>query len=190
MIMLGTKSPRLGWASALATLSLSAVLLPLTPSWAQKPAAEPQTAVFAYEVAAEPQTAVFAYEVKDDDAAKAADESRAEKVRVVVGTNDEIEQVQADSLDKAIELIKQKIAALANQGGGSDKQCGTGQGPGKGRGRPPACKGQDLQLPGVHGAGEAGRRKTLGPETRNRGRGTVPAHLREEGSDRQGQITR
>ena len=122
MIMLGTKSPRLGWASALGTLSLSAVLLPLTPSWAQKPAQEPQATVFAYQVAEEPQTTVFEYVVKGDDLAQATDKAKAEKVRVFVDTDDDIEQVQADSLDKAIELIKQRIDALAKQAGGSDKQ--------------------------------------------------------------------
>ena len=37
MIMLGTTPRRLGWASAMGTLGLSAVLLPLTPSWCRSP---------------------------------------------------------------------------------------------------------------------------------------------------------
>ena len=37
MIMLGTTPRRLGRGSALVAFALSALLLPLTPSWAQKP---------------------------------------------------------------------------------------------------------------------------------------------------------
>jgi bla regulator protein blaR1 len=107
MIMLGTTPRRLGWASALGAFALSAVLLPLTPSWAQKP---PETA----------QATAFAYAYKDDDSTKPSENSKTE-VRVVVATDGEVEQVHADSLDKAVELIKQKIEAIAKQSGGPEK---------------------------------------------------------------------
>ena len=50
MIMLGTTPRRLGWASALGAFALSAVLLPLTPSWAQKPQEKVEAHAFAFEV--------------------------------------------------------------------------------------------------------------------------------------------
>jgi hypothetical protein len=105
--MLGTTPRRLSWASALGAFGLSAVLLPLTPSWAQKP---PETA----------QAAAFAYEIKDDDPTKPSEAAKSE-VRVIVATDGEVEQVQADSLDKAVELIKQKMEALAKQSGGKEQ---------------------------------------------------------------------
>jgi bla regulator protein BlaR1 len=108
MIMLGTTPRRLGWASALGAFALSALLLPLTPSWAQKP---PETA----------QSAAYVIEIKDNAATKPSENSKTE-VRVVVATIDgEVEQIQADSLDKAVELIKQKIEAIAKQSGGPEK---------------------------------------------------------------------
>ncbi len=109
MIMLGTTSRRLGWASALGTLGLSAVLLPITPSWAQKA----QESV---------ETTAFVDQIKDDQAPKSADITKSEEVDVVVSTNDQVEKVQADSLDKAVELIKQRIQAVVKENSGPDNQ--------------------------------------------------------------------
>jgi len=103
MIMLGTTPRGLGWGTALGSFALAALLLPLSPTWAQK---SPE----------KPQTAVFAYEIKDDGGAKPSEISKYE-VRVVAANGHEVEQVQADSLDKAIELIQEKIEALAKQNG-------------------------------------------------------------------------
>ena len=107
MIMLGTTPRRLGWASALGAFSLSAVLLPLTPIWAQKP----QDKVEAH---------AFAIELKDEADAK-ADQAAKSQVEVVVATDGEVEKVQAGSMDKAVDAIKKRIEALAKEGGGSDK---------------------------------------------------------------------
>jgi bla regulator protein blaR1 len=107
MIMLGTTPRGLGWASALGTISLSAVLLPLSPTWAQKPPEKPQAAA-------------FAFEIKDDDGAKPSEISKSE-VEFVIAGDGEIEQIQADSLEKAVDLINQRIEALAKQAV-SDKQ--------------------------------------------------------------------
>ncbi len=107
MIMLGTTPRGLGWATALGSFALAALLLPLSPTWAQKPPEKPQAA--------------FAYAVIDDDGAKPSEISQSE-VRVVVATDGEVEQIQADSLDKAVELIKQKIEILAKSESVSEKQ--------------------------------------------------------------------
>jgi len=111
MIMLGTTPRRLGWGTALGSFALAALLLPLSPTWAQK---SPD----------KPQAAAFAYEIKENDGANPAETSKFENVHVVVTTDGEVDQVHADSLDKAVELIKQKVDALAKQGGGPEKQAG------------------------------------------------------------------
>jgi len=108
MIMLGTTPRGLGWATALGSFALAALLLPLSPTWAQKPPEKPQAAAFAYAVI-------------DDDGAKPSEITQSE-VRVVVATDGEVEQIQADSLDKAVELIKQKIEVLAKSESVSEKQ--------------------------------------------------------------------
>lgn len=108
MIMLGTTPPRLGWGTALGGFALAALLLPLSPTWAQR---SPE----------KPQTATFTYEIKADHEAKPAEDSKTD-VRVVVATDGAVEQIQADSLDKAAELIKQKVDVIAKQGGGPEKQ--------------------------------------------------------------------
>ncbi len=111
MIMLGTTPRRLGWGTALGSFTLAVLLLPLSPTWAQK---SPD----------KPQAAVFAYEIKANDETKPAETARLEDVQFVVTTDGEVDQVHADSLDKALELIKQKVEALSKQGGASEKQAG------------------------------------------------------------------
>ncbi len=108
MIMLGTTPRRLGWGTGLGSFTLAALLLPLSPTWAQK---SPE----------KPQAAVFAIEIKDDDGPKTAEISKLQDIRVVVTNKGEVEQIQADSLDKAVELIKQRIEALAKQSGEPEK---------------------------------------------------------------------
>ncbi len=108
MIMLGTKSPRLGWASALGTLSFSALLLPLSPTWAQKAEQKPRTDAFYYQVEA-------------NNEAKPVDTQTFARV-VVVNSDNDVLKIQADSLDQAVELITQKIEAIAKQGVASGSQ--------------------------------------------------------------------
>ena len=62
------------------------------------------------------QVTALAYEIKNEDGAKSP-ESVNPEIRVVVDTDDVVEQVQADSLDKAIDLIKQRIDTIAHRGG-------------------------------------------------------------------------
>ena len=107
MIMLGTTPRRLGWASAMGAFALSALLLPLTTSWAQKPGDKVEAHA-------------FAFEVRDDSEAK-PDQVSNSQVEVVIATDGDVEQVKAGSLDKAVELIKQRIDSIAKESGGSDK---------------------------------------------------------------------
>jgi beta-lactamase regulating signal transducer with metallopeptidase domain len=104
MIMLGTTPRRLGKGSALLAFALSALLLPLSPSWAQKPDDEKPGG-----------TQELAIELTDDNVAQPADAKS--EVHVVVATGDNVQEVKADSLQKAEQLIKQKIEALAKEGG-------------------------------------------------------------------------
>ncbi len=46
---------------------------------------------------------------------------RNSQVEVVIATDGDVEQVKAGSLDKAVELIKQRIDSIAKESGGSDK---------------------------------------------------------------------
>ena len=108
MIMLGTTPRRLGWASGLGALALSAVLLPLTPSWAQKPQDK------------KVEAHAFAYEVRDDSDAKTGQAEKSQ-IEVVIATDGDVDKIKADSLDKAVEVIKQRIEAMVKESGGSDK---------------------------------------------------------------------
>ena len=107
MIMLGTTPRRLGWASALGALALSAVLLPLTPSWAQKP----QDKVEAH---------AFAIELRDDTDAKTGQAEKSQ-IEFVIASDGDVDKIKADSLDQAVALLKQRIEGMAKESGGSEK---------------------------------------------------------------------
>ena len=58
--------------------------------------------------------------LRDDSDAK-ADQSWNSQVEVVIATDGDVDKIKAESLDKAVELIKQRIEAMAKESGGSDK---------------------------------------------------------------------
>jgi beta-lactamase regulating signal transducer with metallopeptidase domain len=122
MIMLGTTPRRLGRGSALVAFACSALLLPLAPSWAQKPVDKPVVADFEFELSddSKPEAQAFAFELKDDVLPKFDDITS--NIDIVVSTDHEVQHVQADSIDKAVELIKQRIDAIAKESGDSKQQ--------------------------------------------------------------------
>jgi beta-lactamase regulating signal transducer with metallopeptidase domain len=106
MIMLGTTPRRLSIAGALGTFGFSALLLPLTPTLAQKPGEKTTTQA-------------ITIEVKDDGPEKAGQEVKSE-VRVFVASDGDVQEVKTDSVAKAVEVLKQRIEALAKEKGGSE----------------------------------------------------------------------
>ena len=134
MIMLGTTPRHLGWGSALSAFAVSALLLPMTPSWAQKP--EEQK-----EVKAE----AFAIEIGDDQNDQQAKEAKSE-VHVVVTTDGDEHQVKADSLDKA-KNSSSRAHRIHRQGEQRlEKGCRSNQGPEAGPVRDREGQGQDVVL--------------------------------------------
>jgi beta-lactamase regulating signal transducer with metallopeptidase domain len=126
MIMLGTTPRRLGWASAMGTFAVSAVLLPLTPSWAQKTQETTVATTFDFELKNDEQTKpnrfdtdTFSFEFNNDEQDKP--DPVESNISVVVAADGQVEQVQAASMEKAIELLKRRIEALANQSGEKEK---------------------------------------------------------------------
>jgi beta-lactamase regulating signal transducer with metallopeptidase domain len=107
MIMLGTTPRRLGWASGLGAFALSAMLLPVSPSWAQKPADSDE------------KNFVF-LELRDDEAAKPGAEGKQE-IELVVTSDGTEDKIKADSLKKASEVLKQRIDALAHEQAGKEQ---------------------------------------------------------------------
>ena len=98
MIMLGTTTRRLTWRGALGAFAAGALLLPLSPSWAQKP-----------EEPAEPvEQKVFVVETSDEVVSPTV-ETRFEpiktQVEVVVADDNEKTAIKADSLDHAKKLL-------------------------------------------------------------------------------------
>ena len=79
MIMLGTTPRRLSIAGALGTFGFSALLLPLTPTLAQKPGEKTTTQA-------------ITIEVKDDGPEKAGQEVKSE-VRVFVASDGDVQEV-------------------------------------------------------------------------------------------------
>jgi beta-lactamase regulating signal transducer with metallopeptidase domain len=120
MIMLGTTPRRLGRGSAFLAFACSALLLPLAPSWAQKPDDKPETATFAFELSddSQPEATVLALDLNDDALPQLADDFKSD-IDLVVATDGQVEHIQADSLDKAVDLIKQKIDAIAKESANS-----------------------------------------------------------------------
>jgi beta-lactamase regulating signal transducer with metallopeptidase domain len=108
MIMLGTTPRRLGWPGGLGAFALSALLLPLTPSWAQKPG----------ETQKETQSVVVV-EVKDDQAQKPA-EGVKEEIDLILTADGTQDKIKADSIKKASEILKQRIDALVQDKAGSE----------------------------------------------------------------------
>ena len=101
MIMLGRTPRRLGAGAAIGAFGFAACLLPLTPSWAQKPVEKEETRS-------------ITIEVKSDDA-KPADVAKAE-IAVSVAADGDVEVVKADSIAKAVVALKQRIEALQKEG--------------------------------------------------------------------------
>ena len=106
MIMMGTTPRHLSWGSAVGAFALSALLLPLTPSWAQKPASPDEQKVVVVEV--------------NDDSPKQTSEGKKTEVEIVVATPGSEDRIKTDSLSKAIEAIKKQIETLATQKGGAE----------------------------------------------------------------------
>jgi hypothetical protein len=106
MIMLGTTPRRLGWANALGAFAVSALLLPLTPSWAQKPADDDEKSVV--------------IELRDTQEAKPETEVKQEIDLVVTSDNSE-DKIKADSVKRATEVLKQRIDALVREQGGKEE---------------------------------------------------------------------
>src|SRR5262249_46181272 len=102
MIMLGTTPRRLGWASALGAFAVSIVLLPLTPSWAQKPGDKVEERTFAFALSDVSDASEDLIVTPDVDIVKP-------EVEVEIVTDGDVDKVKTESLDKAVELIKQRI---------------------------------------------------------------------------------
>jgi hypothetical protein len=79
------------------------VFLPIAPGWAQKPTEEAHSVE-------------LVVALNDDDEAAPEKDAKSE-VRVVVSANGDETKVQAESVDKAAALIKDKIKVLASQAG-------------------------------------------------------------------------
>jgi beta-lactamase regulating signal transducer with metallopeptidase domain len=107
MIMLGTTPRHLSRGSALGALALAAITLPLTPSWAQKPEEHVEEIV----------TIVRS----DQDAGAKAVELTNAEVELVVTTDGKTDKIKADSLDKAIDEIKDRIKKALKDSAGSDE---------------------------------------------------------------------
>ena len=108
MIMLGTTPRRLTWRGALGAFAAGTLLLPLSPSWAQKP-----------EEPAEPvEQKVFVVETSDEVATPSI-ETRVEPIKteieLVVADENQKTAIKADSLDHAKKLLQERIEILAKE---------------------------------------------------------------------------
>jgi bla regulator protein BlaR1 len=110
MIMLGTTSRRLTWRGALGAFAAAALLLPLSPSWAQKPEDQGEQKVFVVETSDE----------VGDSTIEARTEPIKTEIEVVVADDKEKTAIKADSLDHAIKLLHERVEALAKEKGGSE----------------------------------------------------------------------
>jgi len=98
MIMLGTTPRHLSWGSALGALALAALTLPLTPSWAQKPEEHSQEIVTIVKT--------------DQDLTLKPVESANTDIELVLTSDDNVDTIKVDSLDKAIDEIKVRIKKI------------------------------------------------------------------------------
>jgi hypothetical protein len=98
MIMLGTTPRHLSRSSALGALALAALTLPLTPSWAQKPE--------------EPIQEIVTIVTSDQDTTVKPSEPTNTDIELVLTTDDNVDKIKADSLDKAIDEIKDRIKKI------------------------------------------------------------------------------
>jgi beta-lactamase regulating signal transducer with metallopeptidase domain len=109
MIMLGTTSRRLTWRGALGAFAAGALLLPMSPSWAQKPGEADDDKIYVIETSDEGSPVI---------------ETRTEpintEIEVVIADDKEKTAIKADSLDDAIKLLKERIEKLAKEKGGSE----------------------------------------------------------------------
>jgi len=105
MIMLGTTPRHLSRGSALGALALAALTLPLTPSWAQKPEEHSQEIVTIVKT--------------DQDLAVKPAEFANTDIELVLTTDGQVDKIKADSLDKAINEIKDRIKSILKENEGS-----------------------------------------------------------------------
>ena len=101
MIMLGTTPRHLSRGSALGALALAAITLPLTPSWAQKPEEHTQEIVTIVKT--------------DQDLASKPVELTNTDIELVLTTDGNVDKIKADSLDKAIDEIKDRIKTILKE---------------------------------------------------------------------------
>jgi beta-lactamase regulating signal transducer with metallopeptidase domain len=112
MIMLGTTSRRLTWRGALGAFAAGALLLPIGPSWAQKPEDPIEERITIVETSDEAENPVI--ELRTGPA------KTDFNFEFVYGDENEKTAIKADSLEQAKKLLEERIERLAKETGGSE----------------------------------------------------------------------
>lgn len=114
MIMTGTTSRRLTWRGALGALTVGALLLPLSPSWAQKPDDQAEEKVVIVGATANTTDEVASPSIVTFT------EPLETNIEVVVADENQKTTIMADSLEDAKKVLRERIETLSKEKGGSE----------------------------------------------------------------------
>ncbi len=163
MILRGTTPRTLTWAGLLAVLGLAAVLLPLTPSWAQQPPVDRERAEAERRRAQEAEEAARAAQREAQERRRAVEREALERDRAAAqGAGRDDVQAEMNRLRADIERMRDQMMAAERRMRELQERAGGREGPrpmggGGGAGRPPTPDPRPMTGGRGPGAGGPGR---------------------------------